>query len=263
MPKLGSSFVKRALCPCVCRYCKRAFKGKDIKQSYCSDCSKHCRIKCSCGCKAWIAVPFWRAQGICYKQGHGTKGKTYKQIYRGKSTKAGFQRGSANVASRPEVGKKIAAAMRRRKIACMFEGKTNEQIQVLKEQYARRLMNGKFKARSGKYRSNLENDFARLLKASNVKFEHEPTVRSINNKIFFPDFRVRRTLIEVSGYAYPAWQKAFRRKLKTLSKTHKYVHVLVPDAVLKLAELKLSQFATRVWPISKSSQLVRYLRGSK
>lgn len=140
----------------------------------------------------------------------------------------------------------------------MFSGKSEHEKLKLRIASARRLMGYNYKVRSGQYRSKLEKQFADLLDERKIPFTHEPAVTSVNGKIYFPDFQVRRTYIEISGFAYKAWQDAFTRKLRTLSKTHPHLHVVVPDNVLSLAQKRLSRYA-RVWPCSKMSSLANYL----
>jgi 6-pyruvoyltetrahydropterin/6-carboxytetrahydropterin synthase len=50
--------------------------------------------------------------GPVYKQGHGTKGKTYLGIYGTSMPKVGYQHGEKNIAKDPEIAKKISTALK-------------------------------------------------------------------------------------------------------------------------------------------------------
>ena len=260
MPLVGSTFTKKAIHPCSCLGCGKLFLGKDWKSSKCEKCLVLIKVRCACGCGAFIEIPCWhKLQGRrrCIR-GHGTAGRSYADIYGPSRPRCGFKPGAANLSKRPEVRAKISNSLRIRDEACMFSGKTDAEKVSLRLASAKRLMAGKFKHRTGRYRSKLEASFADCLRRSKVRFVHEPSVTT-DARIFFPDFRVRRTYIEVSGFAYPAWQTQFVSKMRAMAKVCKSIHVLVPDKVHLTASKRLSRHVTRVWSVSQMQSLVNYL----
>lgn len=260
MPLVGSTFTKKAAHPCSCLGCGKPFLGKDWKSSKCEKCLARIKARCACGCGMFIEIPRWHklhGRRRCIR-GHGTAGRSYADIYGSRRPKCGFKSGAANLSKLPEVRAKISKSLRMRDEACMFSGKTTAEKVALRVASSKRLMAGKFKHRTGRYRSKLEADFAHCLRRSGVCFAHEPSVTT-DARIFFPDFRVRRTYIEVSGFAYPAWQTHFVSKMRAMAKVCKSIHVLVPDKVYLTASKRLSPHVTRVWPLSRMQSLVNYL----
>lgn len=96
-----------------------------------------------------------------------------------------------------------------------------------------------------KYRSSLEVQFSELLIRNNIPYEYEVIFPLVNGKRKVVDFLIDKCLIvEVSGYAYKAWQDDFDSKMKLLMQSTD-LQILVLTYDNKLKELTNNLFKKR------------------
>lgn len=116
------------------------------------------------------------------------KGKTYLEIYGTTSPGCGFKKGDANP-------------------------------NFTRDKYIGRLITNK---RGERFRSTYEVTFSEILIDNNIPYMYEHHFKLNNGKVKIVDFIVNNTLIEVTGYAYLAWQEDFDAKIALL-------HMSYPD----------------------------------
>ena len=148
---------------------------------------------------------------------HPSKGKTYKQIYKGRSVKYGFQKGEENIAKQPEIRKKISQGVK--------NSYTPELREIRRAEFYGRLFKKgmaygklKFKNSQGQlFRSSLEVSFSELLLKNNIPYIYEHRIKLYDGRVKVVDFLVNEhILVEISGFAYTAWQEDFIYKVEKL-----------------------------------------------
>lgn len=252
---MGTKFVKTAKFSFKCKSCKKLSYAADVKASCCRSCKRQITKSCACGCSLKVTRSLWRFNNKPqYATGHHLKGKTYNEIYGTRLPKCGYQKGAANIAKRKEIRQKISKALSSRDEACMFSGKTKKEKLALRIQSAQRLMSGNYKHNYKGFRSRLEYTVAIGLKKYGLDFIYEQPYETPDGKLYIPDFKVGRRILEVSGFAYKQWRKDFAVKVKHLKKFKKYVHVIVPDAVYLLAKKLL---VCKVWKMSQLDKMCK------
>jgi hypothetical protein len=60
--------------------------------------------------------------------------------------------------------------------------------------------------------NNFEKSFAEFLTKNKIRYKYEPTIK-INENLYFPDFIVNSTIIELCGVAFPNYLKNLKKKL--------------------------------------------------
>ncbi len=83
-------------------------------------------------------------------------------------------------------------------------------------------------------RNSLEQSVGNFLLQEQIKFEYEPCIK-VGEKVYFPDFKVGNTLIEVTGWKHPNEDKLRNLKNKVKNyKTNRYQIILfIPKNIRK------------------------------
>lgn len=175
----------------TCQYCNIVALGADVKVKTCTECIKP--KPCICGCGKLARTP-----GRLYAVGCHHRGKTYKEIYGTDTPGCGFQLGN------------------------------NYNLLRTSPRHDSRLRNPN--SRGDMFRSKLEVEFSEILLESHIDFEYEVPYKLLGGGNKIVDFVVGDILIEVSGYAYEAWQVSFQEKISRLRKsTDKPILVVTYD----------------------------------
>lgn len=201
------SFTKIKKFRILCKECHEIFNSGVVQAKYCDRCKTREHF-CGCGCET-------KVKGLTrYARGHGTKGKTYKQIYGLYKTKAGYQRGGANIAKRGDIRKRISAGVKK--------SYNKKLLEIRREQGRKNIFGasfGKFKFNNSlgeRFRSTLERDFSEWLLVNKYTYEYEKRIKLKDGSIKVVDFVVNDIFIEITGYAYKNWQLDFNKKIKKL-----------------------------------------------
>lgn len=133
-----------------------------------------------------------------------TKGKTYKEIYGTDSPNCGFKSGDNN----PNF-------YRSKFTGCNKLNKYGE-----------------------KFRSNYEVYFSETLRENNIAYDYEHQLKLCNGKVKIVDFIVNGELVEITGYAYPAWKDDFDIKIQLLKQSYPQNHIVIISTKNNIDELK-------------------------
>lgn len=154
------------------------------------------------------------------------KGKTYKEIYKGKHPTSGFKKGSQN----PNF-------TRDKYIGC-------------------KLLNNSSK----KFRSSYEVTFSNFLEQNNIEYDYEHHFRMLNNKVKIVDFIIKDKLVEITGYAYLKWQQDFDIKISLLHKSYpeKNIVIVCDDSKLSLLTERHGEYCTIISLNNKSDLLKEF-----
>ncbi len=188
----------------LCLNCGAKHLVCDPKVRYCPICAQLTK-PCKCGCGKILPLFSKRkfSTHTCFH--NNVKGKTYLELYGMETPACGFKRGLDNVAKRPEVREKILTSMQKN-----FGGKLGNKASSSK----------RYKTKDGTLvRSGFELQIYNLLLENQIPFEYEVKVRLIDGSFKLVDFKIRSTYLEVTGAAWPSWQKQFRHKLRLLKKS--------------------------------------------
>lgn len=153
------------------------------------------------------------------------KGKTYREIYGTNRPACGFKRGLAN----PNF-------TRSKYVGCKCINKYGQ-----------------------KFRSSYEVAFSELMIDNKIAFNTEHRMLLCNNRVKIVDFIINNMLVEITGYAYPAWKDDFDVKMNLLHITypeHKIIIISTRDNMTELRE-KHSNYAS-ILPIEDSDDLVKF-----
>jgi len=198
----------------ICFGCKSSFENGDYKWRYCKQCKENATCEV---CKKQLSDPQCK---LCMKhKSVPLQGKTYLQIYGTTDVKCGFQKGEVNIAKLPEIRKKISVKVINSYTPELRKLRSKHGIDRFKTQG---YIFGKLKyvnIKGEHFRSSLEKDFSHLLIKNKIKYKYEVPVHLINGHWKIVDFKVGNTLIEISGFAYKAWQDAFLTKIDLLRKS--------------------------------------------
>ena len=152
------------------------------------------------------------------------KGKTYKEIYGTDNPGCGYQKGEANIATRPEIREKIKVGV----LKSYHNTETGATLRNLrrdvcpfnKSPYLHGVM--RLLAFDGqKYRSSYEVLIANLFYINNIPFVKEVKYHLNGNGLKIVDFVVNNMLIEVTGYGRKEWREHFNKQMKLLHETRK------------------------------------------
>jgi hypothetical protein len=169
----------------TCKFCNNTFTCFDKKASICDSCREILTFNCACGCGKLVSRVRYKSVHNKYHLNHEKRGKTYKDIYGIDSPGCGFKRGLENV-------------------------------NYTKPKYKR------FKYTNSigeKFSSNLEVAFSEILIKNNIQYTTEVKIPMLQGKLKIVDFIIDNILVEVTGFAYNAWQQDFIQKIKTLRKS--------------------------------------------
>lgn len=155
-----------------------------------------------------------------------TKGKTYKEIYGTNSPKCGFKPGSDN------------------------------------PNFCRDKFTGcnKFNKYGEKFRSNYEVCFSEILHENNISYDYEHHFKLCNGKVKIVDFIVKGYLVEITGYAYPAWKDDFDIKIELLKRSYPEKKIVIISTENNIDELKSKhgEYAT-ILPLN-SANIIDYFK---
>lgn len=199
--------------PKVCTKCGCDYLARQAASKVCEECRMQLKIKilCKCGCGRLCKSGYFSAS--CKH-----RGKTYEEIY-GKDRsliKNGFKKGLLN------------------------PNYTTEKFQRFRLKHPDQ--DGEL------FRSTKEAQFSNLCKNNNLSYEYEVRVPLINGKIKVVDFVVEGSVfVEITGYAYDAWQKAFDTKFQILRKSIPNATILVLSYSDKLSLVRDRNCSTDVF----------------
>ena len=196
---------------CQCKGCDEAFLSADSKSHYCSACVDSPPF-CQCGCGEQVKHP-----SKLYLVGHGSRGKTHEQIYKGKTpVGVGFQNGEANIAKGKEVRLLISASVKRSYTPKLIEVRRLQMSKMIKERGVMGFQKRRVNSVGKKFRSSLEVEFSEILAKNKLSYEYEKHFDLVNGRLKIVDFVVGDVLVEVTGYAYQKWKNDFDTKIKLL-----------------------------------------------
>lgn len=219
----------------VCRFCGIAFCAADVKAYTCSDCAI-AKIPCKGNCGRVVTkayVPTVQPVGYCrvcrarsrwatlLSKGFVSplKGRNYADIFKGKTTANGFQKGARNVAKQTDVKMKISSAIKQSYTPALRD---QRRVQIRDRMIAHGVVFGKkccFDSTGSRFRSKLEARFSDLLKANRIEYEYEHRVRLCDGGVKVVDFYIPPIMVEISGFAYENWKKDFSGKMGKLRNT--------------------------------------------
>lgn len=207
---MGTVFTKRKRQQCTCRVCKKKFKAADVKACFCPKC-KQPKL-CACGCGELTS------SGLkSYRAGHHSKNGGSKSFRVGQKKRAKKICGKNNPACRSS--KQLSRGVKR-----YWASLTSEQrkSRLRNNAFVLNPLHGRFRRQDG-FLSRLEKKVAKILNQLKVAYDYEPLFRFKNNRRFFPDFVIeinnRKTIVEVTGFAYPSWQRQFIQKVKRIQES--------------------------------------------
>lgn len=200
----------------TCKSCFCIYMSADVKGAFCEKC-KQPRL-CACGCGKTVFTP-----GKKYSRGCKLRGKTYNEIYTNSTPNCGFKQGDKNPMFNIDSKLKQSLAIKQ-----SYTEELRNRRRVQKLHYIDQgLIYGKMRYcndNGEKFRSILEFKFSELLISNNVSYEYEKAIFKLpsNDKGFkrkVVDFKVKNTLIEITGLAYPKWIDEFIYKINLLKHT--------------------------------------------
>lgn len=185
---------KKARC---CDSCKEGF--------HCVDCGKRVTpgaLRCS-----------------THSPKHTFGGKTYQEVYGSGLQSPGFKKGQCNIAKQEHIRQKISSSlvhMYRQNPDLRREKKAHMQAM----NRSGRMFQGRFQNTYGEvYESRLEVRLSELLHARSLAFKKHVPVPLVDGRTKIVDFLVGDVFIEVSGFAFKAWQDDFIDKMAVLRRT--------------------------------------------
>jgi len=171
----------------ICRHCGGEFACFDKKASACESCNEILTFDCECGCGKTVTRVKYKSVHNRYYIQHQNRGKTYKEIYGTDRPGCGFKQGLDNV-------------------------------NYTKPKYKRFKYTNSIGER---FSSSLEVQFSELLIKNNITYSTEVKVPMLQGKLKIVDFLIDNIIVEITGFAYTAWQKDFINKIQTLRKSVK------------------------------------------
>lgn len=254
---------KKKTIPKICETCSQEFLAADVKAKWCHSCKNPPPVLCACGCGNYTKSGWSKC---C--SGHGSRLDT-EAIREGHQKQAEKIKGNLNPSKRKEVRKVISEKLQGR--WCAGDGKTKEEQEALKDAIRSRSL--KSRKKNG-LRSSLEEKFLAFYMKKDIDPQYENGIKLSDGRWIYPDFRFGNNLVEVTGFAYKAWQDQFIEKVTRILKDGynltcvtypnkvDLLKSLVPDCVTVISIEDLKMYTvTRKFPFDYGHRVLEH--GSK